>query len=249
VYKFSLPPWQLAELALPNVSGKLYPQRNHWTFLIPDGQSIWFPTIYQGIIPLILAISVMTLRRRKDMIAAMLSWVLILTLFAALGTFSLGWIWNQIAPTTTIAPTNFSLYWLITNTIPEYIDFRYPAKWFVLTSLMLALLASRGWDQFIQRLPQIRQHVFLKLSILGTVFTLIGIIWWPYGPFFRTHFFVRSSAKSVHRSATRIDRKYCNLRHLYLGNPWPLAETYVDPSSNSTAHYFGSIDRQSLDHR
>jgi len=179
VYKFSLPPWQLAELALPNVSGKLYPQRNHWTFLIPDSQSIWFPTIYQGIIPLILAISVITLRRRKDTIAAMLSWVLIFTLFAALGTFSLGWIWNQIAPTTTIAPTNFSLYWLITNTIPEYIDFRYPAKWFVLTSLMLALLASRGWDQFIQRLPQIRQHVLLKLLILGTVFTLIGILCIP----------------------------------------------------------------------
>jgi len=179
VYKFSLPPWQLAELALPNVSGKLYPQRNHWTFLLPDSQSIWFPTIYQGIIPLILAISVMTLRRRKDTIAAMLSWVLMLTLFAALGTFSLGWIWNQIAPTTNIAPTNFSLYWLITNTIPEYIDFRYPAKWFVLTSLMLALLASRGWDQFIQRLPQLRQHVFLKLLILGTVFALIGILCIP----------------------------------------------------------------------
>jgi hypothetical protein len=179
VYKFSLPPWQLAELALPNVSGKLYPQRNHWTFLLPDSQAIWFPTIYQGIIPLILAISVMTLRRRKDTIAAMLSWVLMLTLFAALGTFSLGWIWNQIAPTTNIAPTNFSLYWLITNTIPEYIDFRYPAKWFVLTSLMLALLASRGWDQFIQRLPQLRQHVFLKLLILGTVFALIGILCIP----------------------------------------------------------------------
>jgi hypothetical protein len=179
VYKFSLPPWQLAELALPNVSGKLYPQRNHWTFLLPDSQSIWFPTIYQGIIPLILAISVMTLRRRKDTIAAMLSWVLMLTLFAALGTFSLGWIWNQIDPTTNIAPRNFSLYWLITNIIPEYIDFRYPAKWFVLTSLMLALLASRGWDQFIHRLPQLRQYLFLKLLILGIVFALIGILCIP----------------------------------------------------------------------
>jgi hypothetical protein len=175
VYKFSMPPWQLAELALPNVSGKLYPQRNHWTFLFPDSQSIWFPTIYQGIIPLLLAISVMTIRRRKDAIAAMLSWVLIFTLFAALGTFGLGWVWNQIVPTTTIAPTNFSLYWLLTNTIPEYIDFRYPAKWFVLTSLMLALLASRGWDQFVQRLPQMRQHIFLRLAILGAIFTLIGI--------------------------------------------------------------------------
>ncbi|MFP6588874.1 MAG: YfhO family protein [Pirellulaceae bacterium] len=175
VYNFSLPPWQLAELALPNVSGKLYPQRNHWTFLFPDSQSIWFPTIYQGIIPLLLAISVITLRRRKDTIAAMLSWVLMLTLCAALGTFGLGWIWNQIVPTTTIAPTNFSLYWLLTNTIPEYIDFRYPAKWFVLTSLMLALLASRGWDQFVRRLPQIRQHVFPRLVILATIFTLIGI--------------------------------------------------------------------------
>ena len=175
VYKFSLPPWQLAELALPNVSGKLYPQRNHWTFLFPDSQSIWFPTIYQGIIPLLLAISAMTLRRRKDTIAAMLSWVLTLTLFAALGTFGFGWIWNQIVPTTTIAPTNFSLYWILTNIIPEYIDFRYPAKWFVLTSLMLALLASRGWDQFSQRLPQMRQHILLWLTILATVFTLIGI--------------------------------------------------------------------------
>jgi len=175
VYKFSLPPWQLAELALPNVSGKLYPERNHWTFLFPDSQSIWFPTIYQGIIPLLLAISVMTLRRRKDTIAAMLSWVFIFTLFAALGTFGLGWLWNQIVPTTAISPTNFSLYWLLTNTIPEYIDFRYPAKWFVLTSLMLSLLASRGWDQFVQRLPQIWQHVVLRLAILGTVFALIGI--------------------------------------------------------------------------
>ena len=175
VYKFSLPPWQLAELALPNVSGKLYPQRNQWTFLFPDSQSMWFPTIYQGIIPLLLTISVFTLRRHKDTIAAMLSWVLIFTLFAALGTFGLGWIWNQVVPTTNIAPTNFSLYWLLTNTIPEYIDFRYPAKWFVLTSLMLALLASRGWDQFAQRLPQMRQHIFLRLVILGTIFALIGI--------------------------------------------------------------------------
>jgi hypothetical protein len=40
---------------------------------------------------------------------------------------------------------------------------------------MLALLASRGWDQFVRRLPQIRQHVFPRLVILGTIFTLIGI--------------------------------------------------------------------------
>ena len=185
IYKFSLAPWQLAEVAYPNVTGRLYPHRQRWTFLINDNPAIWFPTIYQGIIPLLLGLFGLTFRRRKDAINAVLSWGLLFTISAALGYFGIGWLWGRVSAETNLASPAFGTYWWITNMIPQYVEFRYPAKWFILSSLLLALLASRGWDQLVQT-SYLRSRKFrrLLLSACG-VFILSLIAFIPFWNFLK----------------------------------------------------------------
>ncbi len=163
LYQFSLAPWQLSELALPNVTGKLYPERHRWTFALKDNPRTWYPSIYQGIVPLLLALSVIGLRRKSK--HKQLSRVLIFAVLASLGSFGLGWILNAFISTESVADETGGIYWWLCNLVPGYIQFRYPAKWFVIASLLLALLAGCGWDS--EEDSFVRRRTILQWTGIG----------------------------------------------------------------------------------
>ena len=96
LYQFSLAPWQLSELALPNITGRLYPQRHRWSFLFEDNPRTWYPSIYQGMLPLLLALCVFGIRRQSK--HKQLSRLVLFSTLAALGSFGLGWLLTSSVP-------------------------------------------------------------------------------------------------------------------------------------------------------
>jgi hypothetical protein len=63
-YDFSVGPWRLAEFVWPNLSGRQFPVHRRWLEVIPAEGRIWTPSLYMGLLPLLLALSAMRLRGR-----------------------------------------------------------------------------------------------------------------------------------------------------------------------------------------
>ena len=154
IYNFSIAPWQYAELVWPNVTGRLYPEPQRWTSRLNEDTRIWYPSLYAGLIPLLLAVASFSFRRKRHQpLERTLTFVFGFVVLASLGYFGVGWLTNQIhdaiSPVETAgenSPTIGSqvggLYWFLTLIVPGYSQFRYPAKWFVIASFIIALLAA-----------------------------------------------------------------------------------------------------------
>ena len=126
VYWFSVPPWRLLEFFWPNAGGWQFPENARWFSALPGDREIWVPSFYMGLIPGLLAILALPCRNRSP------RWrtVKILLIFFVLG--GLG---------------NWFFIYPILDRLPGYGMFRYPAKLLTVASLMLALLAARGFDR------------------------------------------------------------------------------------------------------
>jgi hypothetical protein len=156
-YHFSVGPWRLAEFLWPNVGGRQFPQHRRWFDAIPaeGGGGVWVPSLYMGLVPLLLALAAWRLRR-GDVRTRWLSWTVLLIVLASFGIYGPGWLWREIAvhgngalqnPANAPVGDSFGgVYWLLIVLLPGYADFRYPAKLLVIAALGLSLLAARGWD-------------------------------------------------------------------------------------------------------
>ncbi len=177
VYHFSVGPWRLPEFVWPNFGGRQFPTHRRWMEAIPAEGRVWTPSLYLGLLPLVLAIWSMRFRR-GDPRDRWLSWVAVFAVAAGFGWYGLGWILHEIqlaagrnpqAPWAFGAPVG-GLYWLMTVLLPGYIYFRYPAKLLVVATLALSLLAARGWDRAFSQQPAglRRSLIWLGgLSLLG----------------------------------------------------------------------------------
>lgn len=182
IYDYSLSPRRLAEAVWPNFSGRLFPENRRWLAALPDEGRAWTPSIYAGLLPLLLALSGLRFWRGPTR-QRWLSWVLLLSVLAALGWYGLGWLTQQ-ARAALVDETEFpigapvgGLYWLLVNVLPGYAQFRYPAKWLVPATLALGLLAAGGWDRaFDQRPARLRWILValggVSLALLGGLMTL-----------------------------------------------------------------------------
>ena len=72
--------------------------------------------------------------------------MIVFTILAALGTYGIGWFITAVSGAKPVASETGGVYWFLCNVVPGYIQFRYPAKWFILTSLLIAILAGVGFD-------------------------------------------------------------------------------------------------------
>ena len=61
-YDFSIAPWRWCELLWPNVSGRLFPRHERWIRAIPAEGRAWTPSLYFGLLPLMLACRAWRLR-------------------------------------------------------------------------------------------------------------------------------------------------------------------------------------------
>ena len=157
VYHFSVGPWRLAEYVWPNVAGRQFPVHRRWLEIIPAEGRIWTPSLYMGLLPLLLAANAMRLRRGRTRVK-WISWTVVLAVIASFGWYGLGWLVHEVRMGCGAAPEDWliaapvgGVYWLMTLVLPGYGWFRYPAKLLVVAALGLSVLAARGWDRTLTR--------------------------------------------------------------------------------------------------
>ncbi len=144
-YHFSVGPWRLAEYVWPNVSGRQFPTHRRWLEVIPAEARLWTPSLYMGLLPLLLALSILRLRKRFL--------TPFLFLVAGFGWFGLGWVVMEVQvavggePMELVGAPFGGVYWLMNLVLPGYAYFRYPAKLLVVAALGFSVLAARGFDR------------------------------------------------------------------------------------------------------
>ncbi len=188
IYDFSVGPWRLAELAWPNCFGQMFPVHRRWASGIPAEGRVWTPSLYLGLIPLLLALSVWRVRRGSAAVQWM-SWVSLLATLAAFGGFGLGWLWHEVrydafgiaADGAIPGRPVGGLYWLMVVLLPGYVYFRYPAKLTVIAALGLSQLAAAALDQIGERPPVRLRRVALLLGLISLAAWLaswtLGTVW------------------------------------------------------------------------
>jgi len=152
-YQFSQPPWSIAELFFPNVMGKPFPTHQRWSDALPAAERIWTPSLYAGVLTILLALSQFRLwgKRKRHV------WLCRIGVFfavASLGWFGFVWLMNEGLAAAglgtleidemKVGPQVGGLYWFMVTFLPKYFMFRYPAKLFLITSLMISVLAGLG---------------------------------------------------------------------------------------------------------
>ena len=127
-----------------------------WLDRFDGDQRLWTPSLYLGLIPLLLALPRVRFRRGASAGCSGPRAVLagsggragqLRRLRSGLVGSSHRAARRRPRPTGREAGDAFGgLYWLMTYVLPGYLQFRYPGKLFTLAALALALLAARGLD-------------------------------------------------------------------------------------------------------
>jgi len=176
IYHFSVAPWRLAELVWPNFSGRLFPTNRRWTIAIPAEGRVWTPSLYMGLLPLVLAL--WCWRWRGDTAHVhFVSWLTLLAILAGFGWYGVGWLIHEFRCSLLGAEVDDALigqpvgglYWLLVTVLPGYTQFRYPAKLLVIASLGLSVLAARGLDRLFTTGPGRLRRVLGVLSCVSLV--------------------------------------------------------------------------------
>ena len=187
VYWFSVGPWRLLEWFWPHFSGQRFPTHRRWIESLPAESPPWTPTLYMGLLPLLISLGSMRCRA-GSLRWRWMSWTAILAILASFGWFGIGWVFHELRSLVTNAPTAAPLvsppaggvYWWLVVLLPGYAKFRFPAKLFALASLALSMLAARGWDRTFSSTFDTRFERQLKVRLLAiSAFSLsaAAVIW------------------------------------------------------------------------
>jgi hypothetical protein len=190
VFQFSVGPWRLAEMVWPNCGGRQFPTHRRWFQAIPAEGRVWTPSLYLGLLPLLLAIAALRLRGGSAR-ANWLSWFALLAILGSFGWFGLGWLLEEVRLATAggphgeplIGPPVGGVYWLLTVVLPGYVQFRYPAKLLVPAALAFCMLAAEGFDSVFGRReesqagagPTGRLRVTLLVLVVATATLATGV--------------------------------------------------------------------------
>ena len=175
VYNFSVGPWRWSELFWPNINGEPYPVHARWTEFFPGSGRLWTPSLYLGLLPIMLALVRIRPFSGPTRVRWM-SWMTFLAVGAALGEYGLGWLANEFNfaidrvdhGKPSVLPGLGGLYWMMTVCLPSYISFRYPAKWWTVAALGISLLAAKGWPivRSVARWPTFKRPAVLAICCL-----------------------------------------------------------------------------------
>ena len=168
VYQFSLAPAGLAELIWPDITGRPFPRDSRWPRMVGLEGLMWTPSVYMGLAPVILALSMWSLRRRAAVDVRFWSWTALFFALASLGQYGLGGLARHLLGEQLpgVGDETGGLYWWMVVGLPLYVQFRFPAKLFIVASLALSVLAARGWDEFWQTG---RRRVYVILAAVPVV--------------------------------------------------------------------------------
>jgi len=174
IYHFSVGPWRLAELAWPNCSGQMFPVHRRWASAVPAEGRVWTPSLYLGLVPLLLGFSAWRLRNGPPAVR-WLSWASLLATLAGLGGYGASWLLQEFrcsvlgarADDMMIGWPVGGLYWLLVVFLPGYAYFRYPAKLFVIAALGLSQLAAIALDRLDRHEPTTLRRWTLAFVIVS----------------------------------------------------------------------------------
>lgn len=189
LYLFSLPVYRCAEFLWPNAGGAIYPENSRWISGLPNGRYEWSATVYFGIFPLwaaLLAMKFFRCRERnaeKTFYRSFFTWFALIGLFGAFGGFGLGWLVRFVAAGGDLSAVDAfksgdpvgGVYWLLTQILPGFAAFRYPAKLMTTAMLGFSLLAVLGFDPLIDRLRLGRGRFSLLCKALFVVSGVLAI--------------------------------------------------------------------------
>lgn len=183
IYQFSVAPWRGVELVWPNVTGRAFPTNGRWLGPLGVESSpwdLWTPTLYMGLLPLVLAAAAWSLRPGAPVEIRWLSWMVVLGAVASLGVYGLAWAVGLASggEPGEVGGQVGGLYWLLTVLLPKYVYFRYPAKWFVVASLGLSMLAARGWDEAWPTGGLRLRRAFVALAVLSLIGLGATVLGW-----------------------------------------------------------------------
>jgi len=186
-YHFSVGPWRLAEYAWPNFGGRQFPVHRRWMEVIPAEGRIWVPSLYMGLLPLVLALASLRFRR-TDPRTQWMSWTVVLSVAAAFGWYGVGWLLEEIRGVAGADPSQpwligepvGGVYWLLTVLLPGYVNFRYPAKWLVVAALGLSILAAAGWDRMHSGENRRVRPALLSLATVSLLGALLSLAIRPF---------------------------------------------------------------------
>ncbi len=142
VFQFSLPPWHAASLLTPNAWGRLFPEYQRISVMMPGDGRIWTPSIYLGLLAA-LAITGRMLRRELDVWVA----IAIASFLLSLGHFGVVWLLQQMpAFLPNVDSAIGGPYWFLYRFLPGYDSFRYPVKWLPFFALAISVTTSLWID-------------------------------------------------------------------------------------------------------
>jgi len=181
IYSFSVGYWRWPELLWPNLSGQTFPVHTRWLKIIPAEGRAWTPSLYMGLLPVVLAITQFRFRRGQRR-RRWLTGVVLLAALGGAGIYGGGWLCREFAygvwgqpHTPDVGPQAGGVYWWMTVFLPNYVLFRYPAKLWCVAALAISLLASFGCDDLL-RGPR-RAPLKTLGVLLGTSLLMVGLLW------------------------------------------------------------------------
>ncbi|GIW97488.1 MAG: hypothetical protein KatS3mg111_0821 [Pirellulaceae bacterium] len=188
VFDFSLAPWHLLTLVWPTVGGHFLPEHGRWWSLFHVEPRMWIPSLYCGFLPILLLLSRWCRRRdsgqRGD---PFFGWLAAAALLLALGNFTVLWALRNVLHwlgleeiTARLPPDRVAgpYYWL-TQLVPGYAWFRYPAKWTTFfAAAMLGAIPDLSRRSPVARTPNDWRNLFsrrLQLCVCCGSITWLGL--------------------------------------------------------------------------
>jgi hypothetical protein len=190
LYRYSLDPCRVAELAWPNVFGTSSGENRSWLQAVPPRGSheLWVDSLYIGGLALVLAFSAFGFRSDCPW-CVWLTTVVMVALAASFGKYGSPIWWARWGPFASVLASlaphlggphsgHFlddgagSPYGLLATLLPGFGAFRFPSKLLTFTAAGLAVLAGAGWDRATR--GESRRLHRLGLAWLGA--SLVGLV-------------------------------------------------------------------------
>lgn len=160
IYRFSLPPWELLTMFFPRAGGDMFPENSRIGSVLNCGQGDWYGTLYFGLLPLLAVFCALGRRPKGNTktaegqtpLRSFMGVLAVLLILGSLGAFGPCWLARAVMGTDSLTPRAGDpvggVYWLMTQLLPGFASFRYPAKLMTYAALPLCALAVFGYDAF-----------------------------------------------------------------------------------------------------
>ena len=151
-YDYSVGPWRWLELCIPNASGLWMPSQTRWTSALASESRAWSPSLYMGLPVAGLALLAMRRPREADWQCRWLWWLTFFGVAGSLGRYGLSWWLTGGGDGNPALDARGGLYWVLSEFLPGFRLFRYPAKLWTWTACAASLLAAHELQRWLDEL-------------------------------------------------------------------------------------------------